>query len=275
MKIRKKYTHDNKRQIFRLIPTGTNKLIIEERDTEKKQAYFNCLQIENGKEIFNSLQLKEKFWLGIETVHKDIVFFHKFAKPDLPQHLGITAFDINNAKTIWEDPNRTFLFIKDDTVFTFQQGFEGRKFEVLDSMTGKVIAEPDYDSDTINLMREKVDASRDYSSYNFPERFEPFNMQNQVAVNYLNGVKKAHNILGEIEFVLVDSLLMFNFHEKNKHNSIDNIFKAIDLMTGKHILEITLNSQTNAFAPDSFFVKDNLLFILIEKTKLKVYKISI
>ena len=102
MKIKKKYSFTNKRQIFKVLPTDSGKIVIEERDIEKKQAYFNCLRIDSGKKIFKSLQLDEKFWIGIDTIHKDIIYFHKFVKPDLPQHNGIIAFDINSEKTIWE-----------------------------------------------------------------------------------------------------------------------------------------------------------------------------
>jgi len=42
MKLKKKYIHNSNRQIFRLIPTGTDKIIIEERDADKKQAYFKA-----------------------------------------------------------------------------------------------------------------------------------------------------------------------------------------------------------------------------------------
>ena len=71
----------------------------------------------------------------------------------------------------------------------------------------------------------------------------------------------------------MDDLLLFNFHEVNPDNTLKNIFRAVDLLSEKNILEVTLNSRTNAFAPDSFFVKDDLLFLLIEKIKLEVYKI--
>jgi len=80
MNLKKKYIHNNNRQIFRLIPTDTDKIIIEERDTNEKQAYFNCLHIESGKKILKNLQLDEKFWVGIEAVYNDVIFFHKFQK---------------------------------------------------------------------------------------------------------------------------------------------------------------------------------------------------
>ncbi len=275
MKLKKKYVHNNKRQIFRLIPTDSGKLVIEERETEKRQAYFNCLNIESGKKIFKNLQLDEKFWLGIETVYKDIIFFHRFTKPDMPQHNGIIAFDINEQKVLWKDDNLTFLFIKDEKVYTFQQMFENRKHFILDYKSGEVIEELGSDPVSINLLREEVIVSEDFSRYLFPQKFDASTIINDPANQFLKSLRETHLITGSIEFVLKDYLLMFNFHEINSDNSLKNIFKSVDLSKGKYILEETLNSRTNAFAPDSFFVRDNILFLLIERMKVGVYAIVI
>ena len=274
MTLKKKYSHKNKRQIFRLIPTDTGKIIIEERDTEKKQAYFNCLHIDSGKKIIKHLQFDEKFWLGIEAIYNDVIFFHKFVKPDLPQHNGIIAYDINNKQTIWEDKNRTFLFVKDEKIYAFQQRFEDREFVTLNYLTGEVIDELGTDSDAINLLREDAINSEDFSSYRFPGLFGTNSFGAQKENEILSKLREEHVITGGIEFVLIDDLLLFNFHEVNPDNTLKNIFKAVDLSSGKYILGVTLNSRTNAFAPDSFFVKDDLLFLLIERTKLEVYKIK-
>ena len=273
MRIKKKYSHNNKRQIFRLIPTNTGKIIIEERDIEKKLAYFNCLHIDRGKKIFKHLQLDEKFWLGIEAIYNDVIFFHKFVKPDLPQHNGIIAYDINHKRTIWENKNRTFLFVKDEKIYAFQQRFEDREFVTLNYLTGEVIDELGFDSDAINLLREDAINSEDFSGYHFPGSFGKKFFGEQRENEILSKLHEEHKITGGIEYVLMEDLLLFNFHEVNIDNTLKNIFKAVDLSTGKYILEVTLNSRPNAFAPDSFFVKDDLLFLLIEKIKLEVYKI--
>jgi hypothetical protein len=273
MRIKKKYSHNNKRQIFRLLPTDTGKIIIEERDTEKKQAYFNCLQIESGKKIFKHLQLDEKFWLGIETVYKDVIFFHKFAKPDLPQHNGIIAYDLNNKQTLWEDKNRTFLFIKDEKIYAFQQRFEDREFVILNYLTGELIDELGSDSNAINLLREDAINSEDFSNYRFPAMYDSKIIGSQKENEILNKLNEKYIITGGIEYVLMDDLLLFNFHSVNPDKSFKNIFRAVDLLDKKNILEVILNSRTNAFAPDSFFVKDDLLFLLIEKIKLEVHQI--
>ncbi len=273
MKLKKKYIHNNNRQIFRLIPTGTDKIIIEERDTDKKQAYFNCLHIESGKKILKNFQPDEKFWVGIEAVYNDVIFFHKFQKPDMPHHQGIIAYDIEKKKKIWEDLENTFLFIKDDKVYSFQQNFNGREFFTLNYTTGEVIEELGNDSSSINLLREEVIESEDFSTYIFPAMFDSSNVINQDVSEWLTKLRENHLISGKIEFALKDNLLMFNFHVINADNSLNNKFKAVDLLRGKYIFETTLNFSTNAFAPDSFFVKDNLLFLLIERKKLGVYDI--
>jgi hypothetical protein len=273
MKIKKKYFHNNKRQIFRLIPTETEKIIIEERDTEKKQAYFNCLQIDSGKKVFINLQLDEKFWIGIESVHKDIIYFHKFAKPDLPQHNGIIAFDINAQKTIWEDNNHNFLFIKDDVVYAYEQGFENRQFFTLNCLTGILIDELGSDSDSINLLRTEVITEQDYSNYQFPVLFNASTTAEPEVTGYFSKFKEVESGSGKIEYVLINHLLLFNYHTAIAGNSFKNIFKAVDLTKGNCIFEETLNSCTNAFAPDSFFVRNKLLFLLIERLKLGVYEI--
>ncbi|MFB3057045.1 MAG: DUF4905 domain-containing protein [Ignavibacteriaceae bacterium] len=274
MKLKKKYTHNNKRQIFRLIPTNTGKIIIEERDTEKKLAFFNCLQIDSGKKIFKHLQLDEKFWLGIEAIYNDVIFFHKFIKPDLPQHNGIVAYDINQKRTIWEDKNRTFLFINDDKIYAFKQRFEDREFVTLNYITGEVIDELGIDSDAVNLLREEAINSEDFSSYHFPGSFNTNSFDQQRENGILSKLREEHIITGDIEYLLMDDLLLFNFHEVNTDNTLKNTFKAVDLSNEKCILELTLNSRTNAFAPDSFFVKDDLLFVLMERTKLEVFIIK-
>ncbi len=92
--IKKNYSFSNKREIWRLIPSQSGYLVIEERNMKSKEVFFNCLKLDDGKIYFKNFQLDEKFWIGIEAVSKNIIFFHKFRKPDMPGHKGIYAFDI-------------------------------------------------------------------------------------------------------------------------------------------------------------------------------------
>ncbi len=128
VKIKKKYSFTNNRQIWRLIPTDTNKIIIEDRDNNSREVFFNCLDIITGEIIFRNFQLEDKFWIGIETIYNDIIFFHKFLKPGLPIHTGIIAFHIHSKKILWETEDYNFHFIKDDKIYVFKSKFEGREY---------------------------------------------------------------------------------------------------------------------------------------------------
>ncbi len=66
---------------------------------------------------------------------------------------------------------------------------------------------------------------------------------------------------------------MFNYHEKNANGTFDNYFKVYAISKDKIVLNEMINSKTKKLTLESFFIIKDLLFILIEKTKLVVYKI--
>ena len=267
MKLKKKYRFDNKRQIWRIIPTNEGKLILEEREPEKKQAYFHCLAIDSGKKILSNFQLDDKFWVGIEAVKDDTIFFHKFAKPDMPKHRGIFAFDLKAKELIWQNPELVFLFLLNDKIFTYKEKFEGRYYYSIDSTSGEIIDDLGNDYKRIESLTNGAD-----DGYIFPEAFdENFELQNR-AGDFIKSLRNNFVISGKIEYISVNDLLLLSFHSVNSKGTLDNIFKAVDLSKGKYILEELINKETSLFLTDSFFIKDDLLFLLFGKTRLVVYK---
>jgi hypothetical protein len=84
----------------------------------------------------------------------------------------------------------------------------------------------------------------------------------------LNNVVK-----GEVSYLKIIDLLLFHYHEISKTNTLNNIFVAVDLSKNKILLKETLDKNLVNLMPESFFVKDNFLFLIVDKTKLFVYKI--
>ena len=274
MILKKLYSFSNGRQIWRIIPTEDNKLIIEERDTEHREVFFSCLDIFTGKKIFSDLQLEEKFWVGIEAVYKNIILFHGFAKPDMPGHKGITAFDVEERKIIWKNSEHTFLFIYDDKIYCYSSLFEGRNYYSLNYKTGEMISELGNNSADINQIREKVINQGSFEDYIFPEIYNPGLQWSEKVSGILDSVKQEKVIAGRIEYAVCEDILFFNFHEVQNNSRLKNIFMAIELNSGKTVFEETLNEETQAFVPDSFFFKQNLLFLLQEKVRLVVYNLK-
>ena len=273
--IKKEYSYSNKRQIWRLLLTETNKLIIEDRDIETKEVFFNCIEITSGKKIFSNFQLDEKYWAGIETIHNDIIFFHKFVNRDMPDHSGIIAFDINSKKILWEAKDLVFLFIWEQKVYCYKNNFESREYFALDYESGTLLNELGENSNKINELRELSFNSTNFEGYLFPEPFNTYNTNNPVLQSLFNNIKNDNMVAGNIEYIILENLVLFNFHEVQSDGSLTNRFKAIEYLTKNVIFEEELNSKTKTFIPDSFFIKDNFVFLLIEKTKLKVCSIKL
>lgn len=273
MKLKKSYRFDNKRQIWRIIPTNSGKLIIEEREPEKKQAYFHCLSIETGKKILNNFQLDDKFWVGIEAVQNDIIFFHKFAKPDMPKHRGIFAYDLAKKEFLWQNPELIFLFLFENKLYAYKDKFEGRNFYSIHAESGNLIEEIGDDFQRINNLRSQSNLEESNEGYLFPERFDADSIDDIYLNEFISSLRNNFVISGKIEYILKNKLLMTSFHEVNSKGSFKNLFKAVDLSTGKYILEEVINKETSLFLTDSFFIKNDLLFLLFGKTRLEVYKI--
>lgn len=273
MKITKLYSYKSTGQIWRILISDSDKLILETRDVNTKEVFYNCFNLERGDKYFSDFQLDEKFWIGIEAVYKDILFFHKFPKPDLPQHKQIIAYDIASEKILWTNADLSFLFINHDLVYGFQQGFEDRYFHALDYLSGEIVKDFGNDFKTINMLRSQAEEEKDWSDYSYPNILKDGEADARI-IEAINAQTKNLAIEGEVEYNLFKDLLLFNFHSKVFEGSFVNKFSAVDLKTGKQIFSEVLNANTAVLFTDSFFVYKNILFLLREKNEVVVYRLE-
>jgi len=270
--VKKVYSFTNKRDIWRLIPSESGYLVIEERDAKTREVFFNCLKTTDGKILIKNFQLEEKYWAGIEAVHSDLIFFHKFRKPDMPNHKGIYVLDIPTQKIIWQNDDLVFQLAKDDAVFAFQTGFDGRNYFYLNSKTGEVIKNLGDNFDEVNKLREELMQNDFMKSFSFPAQF--INDENDSVTSQLfKSLKEDKNIIRNIDWLKLNNYILFNYHRTNSDHTFNNNFRIFDLAKQKYVLKETVNSNTTKLIPESFFLINNLLFLLIEKSKLVVYRI--
>lgn len=273
MKIKKLYSYKSDKQIWRILISDSDKLILETRNLNTKEVFFNCYYIENGKNIFCDFQLNEKCWVGIEEIYKDIIFFHYFPKPDMPHHKGIIAFDIASQNILWTNNEFSFLFADEEKVYGFKQGFEERYFSSLDYLSGELIEEFGSDHKKINALQKSAENEKDWSSYLYPKVFSNDEIDSRIA-EAIGRQTNNTNVEAEVEYNFKNDLLFFNFHTKVFENSFINRFLAVDLNSNEVILSEILNANSSALFTDSFFVYKKYLFLLREKNEVIVYKIE-
>ena len=260
-------------QIWRLLISDSDKLIVETRDIDKKEAFFSCVDLNSGKELFKDFQFEEKYWIGIEKIYDDIIFFHRFVKPDMPGHREIIAFDINSQRVLWQTNEFTFLFIYNDKLYASKELFEGNKFFILDYKTGEVASELDTDMNDLNRLKNIAEQEIDYEGYVFTEKFDernPYIEENikNIIIKKLDGKEYS----GNVEFATVGDLVLFNFHEKGETETLINKFYVVEIDSGETKYSEILNSNSNAYAPDSFFCYKDYGIVLKEKQEVMVFK---
>ena len=272
MKLRKIFTFSGKNQIWRMLISSSDKLVVETRNTEKKEVFFSCIDLVKGKKIFRDLQLEERFWIGIETIYNDTIFFHKFAKPNMPEHKNIIAYDIKQEKIIWQNEELSFLSLFDGKIYAFKKKFEGRELFALDYFSGSLIDELGSDPIKISHILKSAQLNEDFSDYRYPELYNS-NDDNQISSLVENEIV-GKDILDNIEILIYDGIVFFNYYLKNKNNLLDNVFSVYNIDKKKKVFSETINRNLNSFSPDSFFCYKNYLLLLKNKTEIVTYKIN-
>jgi hypothetical protein len=266
MKIQNNYTFSNNRQIWRIIPGGKNKLVIEERDPSTKEVFFSCIDMLTGKLIIDSLQFDEKFWIGIEDVYKDVIFFHKYNKPDMPGHSDIIAYDINESRELWNTERYLFSLVFEDNLYCFRNEFEGRKYYKLNYRTGEMIEEFGDSLPNISELKEFRNIEI-YEGYKFPEVLSKSNEDISDVFNYLN----SNDIIsGKVDYTFNKDLFLTSYHKVLDNGKLQNHFIALEILSKKIIFKLVLNEETTNYIPDSFFLINDLIFLLKEKEQLIV-----
>lgn len=269
--MKKHFTYKSPKQIWRILISDTDKLVIETRDMNTKEVFFNCYDLIAGKKIFTDFQPEEKYWIGIETIYKDIIIFHKYPKPDLPGHKEIIAIDLFSQKKLWSNSDYTYLFAYNDRIYCFNQGFEDRYFFSLNYLDGNLLAELGTDSNKINSINREAENQKDWSVYIYPEVYR---YNNEGITKIVDEQTKNIDLIGEVEYNSYKNLTLFSFHAKVFEQSFVNRFFAVDTVSGKVKLSEVLNSNTPSLLTDSFFVYKNFLILLKEKNKLMIYNLE-
>lgn len=278
VKLKKKILYDKNRQIFRLLlsPDGRS-LLIEERDSVIKQAYFSCIDLEKEKTVLDSYQPEdEKYWVGVENFTGGIIFFHKFVKPDMPMHRGIIAFDVEKKNILWQNAEYSFLFMYQNRLFVYRQKFDTAELAALDPATGELTDDMSSRQDEVDELGRLANSEIYAQNYIFPEVYSgPEDDQSGTEISRLiSGITAEMPVSGRPEYLVFRDTLFVNYYSTNRSNRLNNNFLAIDIVSGKVIFKEVLDSQANASVPDSFFIKDDHLFLLKGKTGVQIMTIK-
>ncbi len=264
-------------QLWRILFSGSGRIVGEDRDEEKKEVTFFCLDELSGEVLWKGIAFEERWWIGIEAFYDGIVYLHEYIKPDLPQHKKIIALDLDSGRILWRNDELEPLFVAGAKFFAVRSSFEKRVLYELDPVTGEIGREFSEDDEGFETAQRRLDPSR--QDFAFPEVFEAGVEQENELKDIIHSHYDFRKLVGSVEYIHYAGLLFFNYHERigsssADHPALNNIFKVVNTNKNRVLHSEVLNENASAPTPDSFFLKGSQLFYIKDKRCLVAFHLD-
>ncbi len=252
--------------IWRLLFGDHERILGESRNDSKKTVSFFCLAEKTGSPLWQNRTLTEPWWVGMEAVHKDVLLLHGFQKPDLPGHYGIFAWNTMDGRELWRNEELTFWFCHGEKVYAYQTLFEKRVGYALELQTGKVVQMFDEGIEELSGLRRSAVQEMPEDRVRFPEILGQGAASDQILSMVEKEISKKE-LVGAAEFLFENPYLIVNYHLPVRNSSpeslkLENHLAILDSRNGKRAFTEILTSEASAPVPDSFFLREGVLFFV-------------
>ena len=264
--------------IWRIFFTSNNLIIGETRNQEAKSTGFFCVDIHSGKPLWKNIGFDEPWWIGIEAVYEKWMILHGFVRPDMPEHRGIRVIDIESGKLLWRNDNLSFWFIDNEKLYAHKYLFEKHIGCELDIKTGTIVNEYSDNLDLLQELRQKVlqKESERQQDVIFPEVFDK-NETESVIRTVVHRITEGKALEGWIEYLSRFGILIISQYQhaqsKSESSLLNNILTVYDLKSEKILYNEIIAQDVKTPSPDSFLVKNDLLFFIKHQTMLTALQV--
>lgn len=253
--------------VWRVVPTGSGKLIGESRDLQKKLARFFCVNLRTGEVLWEGKGFGEPWWIGIEAVREDTVLLHRFAHPDLPEHRGVIAVDVRTGSELWRNDEMTFAGVSDEGIIVRRRRPVQEDALLLHFRTGEVLGR----GPTGRPAEIEQDALLPVPLYEDDD--------DEQAVHLLRELCTAGAIVWPVDMIEREGAVIYNYHTKRPDYTdevprLKSILTIVDRQTGSVLFSDMLCGDARVVVPDAFLVSGGMLVYVHERTTLTAVDVS-
>jgi len=266
--------------IWRLLFSGNDRIVGEDRDQHSKRVSFFCLDARSGKPLWEDLRMDEQWWITIELIGEGVLFLNEFVRPDLPEQGKIYAVDLETGSLLWKNSELKILFVAGAQVYAVRELFDRRIYYALDVRSGERVSEFEDGAEQINLLREEWKSTVEEGML-FPEilteQSRHFNLVHSIVTSRYG----ADGMKGPVDFIHFGKYVLIGFHRflptpsraidtqpNTREGMMENRFLIVEADSRKIVLEETLNKKVPNPAPNSFFVQGDLAYYIRDKQHL-------
>jgi hypothetical protein len=263
--------------VWRVQFTSRGRIVGECRDRDKKIASFFCLDEQSGKPLWKDLRLEEPWWVGVEGVAGEVILLHSYAKPDMPEHKGILAFDVEGGTLRWRNDDVSFWFSSEENVYAYRDFFERRVGYELDVRTGEIRRTFDESLSEMQALRHRVLDQQTAPEVVLPEILSG-SPDDSLLLPLVNKTMKGKESAGSIEFIKEPGFLLFNYHVRDRNSAegaltFENHFFIYRYPQGERIFFDVIGSNLTAYVPDSFFIHRPRIFFIKDQRVLTAIRL--
>jgi len=258
------YTADG--MLWRLFCAKGGRIVGECRDRERKTASFFCLDESTGLPFWKNLQLEEAWWVGIEAILGDALILHSYAKPDMPQHRGIRAFDVATGTLRWRNDESTFWFGVNDRLYAYRDLFEKRVGYELDLNTGAHLRTFEESLHEIDELREQASEIQDRDGVVLPRPFDRESSSPEVQSLFDEALRSALPA-GGVDVVQEKDVVAFSYYlhaqsDRSQKPTFENHLCVFRLPGRVRLFSEVINEHLAFPVPDTFFIRGSRLLFL-------------
>jgi len=238
-----------------VVSRGTNLLLIEIRNSQRKQVSFSALDSATGHFVWRDIVFDEPWWISLGAATGEIVLFTIYLETTNPDKKAIFAYHIFDRKIVWWNNDFSLVSVSARTVQGLSSKF-GSRFVVLDLFTGK-------------------EAPGDEDSGETPDgvvRPQQYLADNEYFASVKRFLERKFNLLPvtALEYLEHDSTIFVSFYIQ-EDESVN--YLLVVSTEGEVLLHEKLDEHLKGIGLDTFFVFSGSVFFVKNKAELVSYRI--
>jgi len=266
--------------LWRVVPAaGSGKLVGEDRDVGQKETTFFCVSQTSGEVLWQGVEFSERWWIGIEAIHRDVVLLHGFAKPDMPEHKGVFVVDLLTGRKLWSNEECKFLVVEGDVVLAAKDSLEGNIILELEYRTGAILRSWGNNGQVVRDAQRRI-SSKESDAMEFPVPLGRLDDGESEVAELVRSYCNNKSIVGHIEVLDGEDAIIVNYHERmgqgeDTEPDLKNTIAVLERESGSVLLHETINENVQAVVPESFFVQHGTLFYVKNHNTLTAVSLAV
>ncbi|RDC64395.1 DUF4905 domain-containing protein [Adhaeribacter pallidiroseus] len=243
-------------------------LAVELRDGDRLQTEFVVLDAKTGLAGV-PYQAAENWWVGLEETSWRLLFLHGFADRKVGAHVGITTVSVDPQQILWQHEEAIFYGLAaGNKVLAQPTKLEKEVFIALDAHTGAIvesaITREQAQAVVTDFTRQRTQLGR--YPVHYAQESEYFNLLSQFVLS-----RSGRQVVGAIDYLEAGDFLFLSYYEAVATNNFKNVLGMYAAADGALVQEEILNNNVTGLGTGSFFVMNNTVLFITEKSTLVAY----